>query len=384
MKIRLLNLLLIIGVLISSSCVEKFTPDLQKYENTLVVDGMITDDSGPYTIKLANSSPVENSEYNTVSGAELEIFDDIGNSEILTEVNPGEYSTAVDGIQGVVGRKYKLKITTQNGKVYFSDYEEILPSVEIDSFYSKIEYHENLHTEYDLVGLQFYVDTKYAENENNYFMWKLENTFEYNSSFLISHIFEGHFEEFTNSDSLYTCWKTETLKDIYVSNTANLAQAQIIEFPLNYVSSEDRKLSVKYSLLVKQLSINKNAYEFWHRIDELNSEQEALYASLPYQIRGNITCDSDPEEVVLGYFMTASVSEKRIFVDRPDIDFHYNVCTLTEADFERIGWIYYTGPAYWPIYITTSIDGAMAQPNQYCIDCTKKGGSATKPEFWVE
>ncbi len=369
---------------VCTSCVEVYFPDIEKYENVLVVEGMITDESGPYIIKLSVSSQISKSEYTPYPYAEVIIFDDVGNSETLTENNPGEYSTATDGIQGVVGRKYKIQIKTPDNKIYSSDFEKLIAAVEIDSVYANIEYRQSLNLPYDLVGLQFYVDTKLATTDTNYYMWRLESTYEFNSSFLISHIYDGVLKPNYNCDTLYTCWKTDVLGDIIVSNTVNLSEPKITGFPLNYVSTEDRDLSIRYSLLVKQFTITEKVYDFWHRIEDLNSGQGALFSSLPYQIRGNIHCETDEEEPVLGYFMAAGISEKRIFVDRPELVFHYWQCYLTRADYEAFGYIRWTGPEIWPLYVTTSISGRKALPHQDCIDCTRKGGTVSMPEFWIE
>ena len=385
MKTRFLKNVLILCLLACTACVEEYWPDLGKYENVLVVDGMITNEPGPYTIRLATSTQISNTENFPFPNAEIVIFDDIGNSETLTEINPGEYCTASDGIQGIVGRKYKIHIKTPGNKTYSSDFEEIIPCIEIDTVYSNVEYRQYISVPYDLVGLQFYLNTKRATKEKNYFLWKLESTYEYNSSFLITHIYNNfNMKPFYNCDSLFTCWKTEDLGEMYIASTVDLSEPQIIGFPLNYVSTEDRQLSVKYSLLIKQLTITEKIYDFWHNIDELNADQGALFSSLPYQIRGNIYCENDSEEPILGYFMATSISQKRIFVERPILDFNYYQCILSAADFDRIKYIRLVDQRTWPIYVTSSTTGIKAHPHQDCIDCTRKGGTLNMPEFWID
>jgi hypothetical protein len=287
-------------------------------------------------------------------------------------------------MQSVIGRKYKVEITTPDEKIYFSEFEELLAPVELDTIYSEIESRESFFHYYDLFGLQFFLDTKTAIKDTNYFLWRLESTFEYNSSYRISHIFNGTLEPCTNRDTLYTCWKTDIVGEIFTSNTINLSQAKILRYPLIYVSTEERDLSVMYSLLVKQYTISEEVYNFWHSIDDLNSDQGALHSSLPYQIRGNILCEQNIDEPVLGYFMVAGLSEKRIFVERPRLTFHYWTCYLTIVDFENMNYLAWAPPNVWPLYVTTSVNGGMALPHQDCIDCTRKGGVAFKPEYWIE
>ena len=114
---------------------------------------------------------------------------------------------------------------------------------------------------------------------------------------------------------------------------------KIDRYALHYINTQTRQLSVRYSLLVKQYTIGKEAYVFWNGLEEQNSDQESLYTSQPYQINGNVKNIDNNTEPVLGYFLVAGVSEKRIFVDRPKypILLRYSVCLLNEADFESYG-----------------------------------------------
>ena len=40
---------------LTPSCVEPFYPEIEAYENILVVDGSITDENRPYLVKLSRS-----------------------------------------------------------------------------------------------------------------------------------------------------------------------------------------------------------------------------------------------------------------------------------------------------------------------------------------
>ena len=94
----------------------------------------------------------------------------------------------------------------------------------------------------------------------------------------------------------------------------------------------------------------------------------------------------DPDEPVLGYFMVAGHAQRRIFVNRPPatIPFYYPICELGDGDFDAYKYIRWTDHNTWPLYVTEDITGANALPPQKCIDCTKKGGSIIKPEFWLD
>jgi hypothetical protein len=137
-------------------------------------------------------------------------------------------------------------------------------------------------------------------------------------------------------------------------------------------------------LLVSQLTISAEAYNYWNSLREQNENQESLYTMQPYQIQGNVKNISKPDEPVLGYFMAAGVSEQRIFVGRPPLLFHYSICELSEGDYDAMRLIRWTGKDEWPLYITTDLNYALALPGQACIDCRQSGGTIIKPDFWED
>ena len=91
-----------------SNCIEPFNASFDKYENLLVIDGIITDEAGPYTVKITRSSSTENIEYNYVHSAVVIISDNEGNSETLTEIESGVYSTSENGIYGITNNSYNI------------------------------------------------------------------------------------------------------------------------------------------------------------------------------------------------------------------------------------------------------------------------------------
>ena len=380
---------IVIG-LFSVGCVEAYWPDLgSKYDKALVVDGMITNQAGPYTVKLSLSTIVGNPEFVPVSGYQVQIIDDIGNEETMTEVETGVYQTDPSGIQGVVGRSYKIIIISPEDGIYESDFEELRLPTGIDSVYATIEYGPVAEFDHELPGYQFYIDTHTSELDINYYLWKLEETYEYNANHTLKFIYDGQFHTVRKWDSLYTCWTTARVFNIFTYKTDNLSEARIEKFPLNFVATNTKELSVRYSLKVKQLSITRAAFSFWNDISKLETEQETLYTRQPFQIRGNVSNRSDVEEPVLGYFMAAGVTEKRIFVNRPmGVQFYYNAeCELITEDLRVMLWLM---RERWPALLTSVPAGPGLAPalptRQRCIDCQQEiqGGKISPPDFWIE
>lgn len=378
-------------MLLLNSCVEKYWPDLgDKYEKILVVDGMISNQPGPYTIRLSYSSQVRYIESLPVKRCAVIISDNFGNTELLNEFEPGKYITTNPEFQGVVGRQYKLKIFTNDAKTYESPFQELQETVAIDSIYAHLEFRYSPETTYDLAGFQFYVTSDIAAKDTTYFIWRLEQTYKFNANYRARHMFDGQMHNVTHPAFNYTCWKTETVPEIFTYNTSRLSEPLIQDLPLHYVTTETKELSKKYSVLVNQLTISKEAYNYWYGVQNQIEGQGSLYDRQPYQIRGNISNINDETEPVLGYFFAAGSDEKRIFVDRPTgVNFHFNTtCGYVTEDLTNA---LYRIRSQWPVYLMRIYSeegegyGLMALPNnQSCVDCREAGGTILKPEFWED
>src|SRR3954468_11897732 len=124
-----------------SSCVKSFAPEIDRYDELLVVDGWLTDTPGPYVIQLSISSQLKQLvRYIPYGGCELTITDDAGNTFPLVESKTGVYLTDSATCRGIAGRSYTLKIKTQNGDEVESMQEQLLAPIEIDRVYAEVEH----------------------------------------------------------------------------------------------------------------------------------------------------------------------------------------------------------------------------------------------------
>lgn len=98
------------------SCEDVIQIDLNSADPQIVIDAVVTDQSGPYTIKINKTGDYfEPSVFPAVCDAVVEISDNAGQSEILQEIEPGIYQT--DSLQGAPGRTYTLTVIAE-GKEY--------------------------------------------------------------------------------------------------------------------------------------------------------------------------------------------------------------------------------------------------------------------------
>lgn len=405
---HIITLIIFLSLSFLVSCVEEYWPELKEQDSSvLVVEGRITNLPGPYQIQLSTSSSFDEPLISPITGAIVQIVDNQDNSEILFEIQEGIYTTTETGIQGIIGRSYKILINTIDGESYESAFEELLAPIEIESVtvQEKVRFAEDF-VEDNEIGFQFYVTPETSTADNKYYSWELEETFEYRSEWQIVHIYNGYHQGFENGtddwrwpstpDTVFYCWKTDIIKGNFTQNTALLDNSKINNFPLYFIPFNTEKMKFKYSVLVKQLRISEEAHTYLNSLIEQNENQDGLYSSLPYQIRGNVFNSTNPDNSVLGYFMVAGISQdKRLtVVSPPNYEKWLSTCTEIE-DGSRMGGLeiqrlYGFKEEVLPLFVTEiyfedengDFTKYMILPPQECIDCTLKGGVTKKPTYW--
>ncbi len=87
--------------------------DLKNAIPKIVIEGNITDESGPYTVTISKTINYANDNiFPPVVGAVVTVKDNTANTtNVLTETSPGTYKTAT--IQGVQGHNYTLTVVAE-------------------------------------------------------------------------------------------------------------------------------------------------------------------------------------------------------------------------------------------------------------------------------
>jgi len=378
---RKLHVVLFSVLLLTLNCKEEISLKKDNYSPILVVDGMITNEPGPYIVKLSLSRPLDSYGEIPYQNCIVTLHENTGISEELEEIEPGIYSTKEDGTNSKIGNKYSISIISPEGKEYTSDFQELLEPIGIQSFYSDFIYVEDLNfIPYGLPGYQFYVDTKDVTNTDNYFLWQMVETYHYTADYVLHSIGYGYYtlyvkyNELPQYDNVFNCWKTQNVQYIYAGKTNNLNVNKITKQPLHFVGTNTRRLMKKYSVLLNQYTIEEDAYFYWRDIEQQISEENILAATQPYNIPGNIFNVNNPDEPVYGFFTVASIDQKRIFVDKPNTPFYYEICFVD------------TVPGFCPPphYYALIGENSTGEVKESCIDCRSKGGVTTKPDFWID
>lgn len=375
------HIIALVILFVATSCKDKFNIDLKASDvSLLVVEGVLKTGSDVTTIKLTKSGRVDvPGKYLPVSHAQLTVESNAGTAMSLTENgNTGIY-TATLGLD--VTKEYRLRIKTQEGKEYLSDYIPVTKSPPIDALLWK----------YENNGVMIYANTHDATSNSRYYKWEFDETWEIISPFY-STVKLDHDTAVVardmNTEDVSHCWKYGISNTIMIASSAQLTSDVINEAPLYFLPKNTEKIGVRYSTLVKQMVLTKDAYEYFSQMKQSTEQLGSIFDPLPSELRGNIHCLSDPKEPVIGYVAAGSQTEKRIFISHnqvPEWLFNYAGCETIYVKNQKDSIKKYF-PHYWPyeedrpVPIAPAVGFYAALPA--CSDCTLRGGTNIKPSYW--
>lgn len=124
-------LLIFIAIVVMSSCEKVIDVELNDTEKKYVIEGVLTDREGSSRVTITRTKNMdEDNAFEGISGAEVRIEDERGQSTIFHEGSPGIYQ---GDLTGVPGESYTLKVNIV-GTVYTAVSHMPLP-VSLDSLY---------------------------------------------------------------------------------------------------------------------------------------------------------------------------------------------------------------------------------------------------------
>jgi hypothetical protein len=85
------------------------------------------------------------------------------------------------------------------------------------------------------------------------------------------------------------------------------------------INESTNKLYIRYTILAKQYSFSENTYKYLKELIKQNLNQGSLYDVIPNSPTSNVRCLTNKNEPVVGYFVVAGATEKRIFIDRSEL-----------------------------------------------------------------
>jgi hypothetical protein len=361
-------------------CIYEFQLKEGDYENFLVIYGMVTTESGPYEVSILKTGKIVTTNADSVGGANVSISDDKGISTTLTEVSAGRYHTPLT-FTGQIGTKYKLHIELPEGKLYESDYVELIDVQGISELKAEYKTKQATATTKSEEGYQFYINTEQCITEQKYYKWDIYEDWEFHMPYYIYLYWDGNSISPVNIPNV--CYHQGHVKDILIANTNDFQTDYLTNFPLKFVSKSS-KLQFGYGIRVKQYALSNFSYNFWKSAIE-NTSPDPMNSKQLYQLLGNLKCISNPDEPVFGIFEASAVKIKGIEVKNLPGDYEREGCYsgswIPDALPQYLeGW--HPAPAYIGIPSSGGITGYLVVDSKICVFCEYAGGTAIRPEYW--
>lgn len=299
------------------SCKKPYNPTLIASPSSyLVVEGTINSGPDSTFIKLSRTIPVSSNKIKPETAAIVTVESDNGTSYVLAEKKKGMYAIGPMGLDNA--HKYHLRIKTADGKEYVSDMQAVKYNPPIDS------------VGYTVTGkgIDVYVNTHDPKNGTLYYMWDYNETWRFHAKYFSGYVSSSQDQNNVPDGSdivsrsnnfIYYCFANDTSSTIVLGNSAKLTQDVIYQNLLTQILSTSEKIELKYSVLVRQYALTKEAYQFWSAIKKITEQLGNIFDAQPSQISGNIHNVKDAAEPVIGYVTVTNVQTKRVFFTREEL-----------------------------------------------------------------
>lgn len=376
-------MLIYIVLHVFASCKDPFDPVLKRTDtNSLVVEGYI-EGSAPTTFFISRSRALtirDTAARKYEEHANVMIEDDHQNKYPLSELGAGYYST-IDTLNLSPNNQYRLHIYTNDNREYLSDFVpmKIAPPIEAINW----ELKDN--------GVQILLNTGDPANATRYYRWEYKETWEFHATYHTSWKAVITANPYTISivpqtEDVFTCWRSNFSTSMLLGTSAKLSSDVISRFPMAYVPPHDIKMSVLYSIWVKQYALDLPNYNYFTAIRDNTERIGSVFDPQPNQTPGNVHCVTDPEEEVIGFVGAGVTSEKRIFIPNSALPSNWNIppdCPIELVPDVLDSLEFYFDGGWSPITKLMSSSGEVRYSASYteCVDCTKSGTNV-KPSFW--
>ncbi|NOT76006.1 MAG: DUF4249 family protein [Cyclobacteriaceae bacterium] len=343
-----------IASVLISACVEPVNFDVPPAQLLTIVDGMISDKPGPYTVFISRGLPLDADStyripYPNVKVVLWDFTTGTGVNEVLTEVRPGEYITG-GVIQGKVGGVYSIRIETPDGGIYESELEVMFPVGAVKDI--RYEYEaRSIQKTYGTVPADVFkisIDAEVAESEQSYARWRFKGTYKVStrpelyyyialefplkapficSGYIVVPLMDDEPEQPPGEGKLAQVGPC-TCCICYVNDFETVPQISDGQF----VAGEYKNVKVaevnintetffeKYLVEIEQMSLSKNAYDFFKIIKAQKEGAAGLFQAPAGEVKGNIRAIKFTQPIV-GIFYASSIKSRSIYIPRSAVPY---------------------------------------------------------------
>ena len=386
------------GLLLTASCIYPFEPETPPVDRCLVFEGnLVIGESSTMSVRLLQP----------LSGSIVIATDTWNiNGEARVECTDGTVINGVPRLRGSNEVAFIFNLTNASAKeayrVWFTDdetkkvYRSNWMKVEKAPLIERIDFvpdDKNVKVRLTLTG---------PTDDTRYFCWTYTEDWEIHSDFLPLYLYRygvdpynirgQAYEEIQGEYDKYYCWNSSSSKELFVADTRDLNSRTL---PARQIASFGRTTSrcqELYCISVTAYGISADRYAYIHHMNEVSNIQGDLFSPNPSAMRGNLRCEQDSTELVLGYVGVCQTTMTRAFFEgtryytgRVDnsVRFFPNLSEPLEAESNEKGYDYFYMLGNRPLYLVADENGdeKMQWAPRRCVDCTVKG-TKNKPSYW--
>ncbi len=342
--------------LVLFSCREVYYPDeLNSGKAIPIIHGQIAEDESPEVV-ISRAMDYESSTPDYISGAEVIVSDNRGNSVTLTEITPGHYVDAVREIFGIIGTEYKLLVKMEEGEEYASSIVTMPGRPIMDSLYAepgtkKSTGYNQYGNPYSVTHEGLHISSSLGANGDSTLFYRFNTTVLKESTCIK--------DPGTVSATPMFIWERYTLDYIYsVDYTVKDGSRQVRpEHPIGFLRYfyDPTQATPKYSAPVitgwvitfKVYAISSDVYYYYQSVGAQLNSGDQMFAPVPSQVKSNMRCTTNPEQAVIGLFEATSSSTYYKAFRWIDLDsYEYVNLGSFPADIQN-GTKLYFPPSFW-------------------------------------
>lgn len=233
----------------------------------------------------------------------------------------------------------------------------------------------------------------HSEDGTKHFRYRYKEAWEYTSywradAYYVPELTEddpnGKVLYFSGGENNYYCWLTNSSKGINLATTETMGVNRLDNYPLLQFSATSSKMSVLYRLDLEVYPVSEESYRYLEHIRDVSNYNGSLFAPIPSEVRGNLRCVQDDDEIVYGYVGISCPQKARLYIDNAVTNLYVRQDIL-EAESETVApedWYKYYREKDWRVYDRDDLSGAVTWAPRRCVDCTYNGGTKNKPSDW--
>lgn len=260
---------LLVASILLGGCEKIVSIDLNNADPHLVIEGVVTDQPGPYRVTLSKTGNyfVDQLVFPPVTKAQIVVTDDQGQRDTLKEVTNGTYQSST--LRGIIGRTYEVDVTAEGRR--YNATTSMPKKVFIDSLYAKLRQDSRDGPRYDI-----YVTFKDPPEPDNYYRINASSSALIPADSIDGRRYRMYTDKLTNGNEM----------EERIRAGRNVAHGDTIT--------------------VELLSIDKATYDYFNTLRDVLSSDRSATSLSPANPNTNLSNGS------LGYFVAWTVDSKTI------------------------------------------------------------------------